>query len=70
MDKIPWYKHKTNLTALGGMITALGGYVSDEIGLAAFIASLFGGLAVIFGRQGIEKSGPSNRGINAPTLEQ
>ena len=57
MDKIiPWYQQKTTWTAVAALATAVGGYLTGEIGLPALIASGFGALAVIFGRQGIEKS--------------
>jgi uncharacterized membrane protein len=66
---VPWYKQKTFWTAIAGILTASGGYVTGEIGSVGFIGALFLGLATIFGRQGIAKLGPSNRGISAPTLE-
>jgi hypothetical protein len=57
MDRIiPWYQQKTFWTAVAALAAAAGGYVTGEIGLPALIASVFGALAVIFGRQGIEKS--------------
>jgi len=52
-----WYKQKTTWTAIGGIITAVGGYLTGEISIVACIGAVFAGLAVIFGRQGIEKSG-------------
>jgi hypothetical protein len=63
---MPWYKQKTTWTAIGGGVTAIGGYLTGEISLIAAMGSVFAALAVIFGRQGIEKSGygrsPSQRG--------
>ena len=57
MNKIiPWYQQKTTWTAVAALCTAFGAYIGGEIGLPALIASGFGALAVIFGRQGIEKS--------------
>jgi len=53
---VPWYKQKTTWTAIGGMIAAFGGYLTGEISLIVMIGTAFGGLATIFGRQGIEKS--------------
>jgi hypothetical protein len=55
---IPWFRQKTTWTAIGGGVTAIGGYLSGEIGIVACIGSVFAALAVIFGRQGIEKSKP------------
>ena len=54
--RVPWFRQKTSWTAIAALITALGGYFGGEIGLPALIASVFGALAIIFGRQGIEKS--------------
>lgn len=53
---IPWYKQKTTWTAIGGMATAIGGYITGEVSLMVTVGSCFGALAIIFGRQGIEKS--------------
>ena len=53
---IPWYRQKTFWTAVGGGITAIGGYFTGEISLTVAMGSCFGALAVIFGRFGIEKS--------------
>ncbi len=52
-----WYQQKTTWTALAGVMTALGGYVTDEISFVTLIGSCFAAMAVIFGRQGVEKSG-------------
>ena len=53
----PWYKQKTTWTAITGAVTAVGGYLTNEISMMVCLGSIFGALAVIFGRQGIEKSG-------------
>jgi hypothetical protein len=55
---VPWYKHKTTQTCIAGMLTAAAGYITGEIGLPALIGAIFVGLAGIFAREGIEKSGP------------
>jgi hypothetical protein len=57
MDKIiPWWQQKTTWTAVAAICTAAGAYFAGEIGFAGLVAAAFGGIAVIFGRQGIEKS--------------
>ena len=56
----PWFKQKTTWTAITGALTAVGGYLTGEVSIVICIGSIFGALAVIFGRQGIEKSNPSN----------
>jgi hypothetical protein len=55
---MPIWKSKTFWTAIAGICTAAAGYCTGEIGLPALIGAVFGGLALIFTRQGIEKSGP------------
>ena len=55
---MPWYKQKTTWTAVAALVTAVGGYISGDIGLAALIAAAFGAIGAIFMRQGISKSGP------------
>lgn len=62
---IPWYKQKTTWTAVAAVVTALGAYISGEIGLTALITAAFSALGLVFMRQGVSKSGiPSmeNRG--------
>ena len=53
---IPWYRQKTTWTAVIAFITALAAYLAGEIGITAVISSGFGALAVVFVRQGVEKS--------------
>jgi hypothetical protein len=53
----PWYKQKTTWTAITGAVAAIGGYLTGECSMMVCIGSCFGALAVIFGRQGVEKSG-------------
>ena len=53
----PWYRQKTTWTAITAALTAIGGYLAGEISMVVCIGSCFGALAVVFGRQGIEKSG-------------
>lgn len=53
---IPWFQQKTTWTAITGVVAAIAGYFTNEISLVAMIYSVFGGLTVIFGRQGIEKA--------------
>ena len=53
---IPWYQQKTTQWAIAGVLTALAGYLTGEIGIPGLIASIFAAGGVIFGRQGIEKS--------------
>jgi hypothetical protein len=52
---IPWYKQKTVWTAISGVLAAIAGYLTGEIGVVGLVGAIFGGLAAIFGRQGIEK---------------
>ena len=65
---IPWFKQKTTWTAITGIVASIAGYFTNEISLVGMIYSVLGGLTVIFGRQGIEKSRnptllpPSQRG--------
>ena len=65
---IPWFKQKTTWTAVAGIAASLGGYFSGDISIMVCIGSCLGALAIIFGRQGIEKSTnisdlpPSQRG--------
>jgi len=53
-----WYRQKTSWTAIAGICTALGAYFEGSIGIPGLLSAAFGGLAVIFMRQGIQKSGP------------
>jgi len=53
----PWYRQKTSWTAITGALTAVGGYLAGEVSLVVCLGGCFGALAVVFGRQGIEKSG-------------
>ena len=53
---IPWHKQKTTWTAIAGIAASLGGYFTGEISVMFCIGSCLGALAIIFGRQGIEKS--------------
>lgn len=55
---IPWYKQKTTLTAIGAVLSAIGGYLHGDINIVNLVTAVFGGLVVIFGRQAVEKSGP------------
>jgi len=58
---MPWYKQKTTWTALAGVATALGAYVEGSLGFTGLISAVFGGMAVVCMRQGIEKSGPGKK---------
>ncbi len=62
----PWFKQKTTLTAIGGILTAIGAYLSPDpnihISLINAVFTVIGGIAVIFGRQAVEKSGPVPKG--------
>ena len=53
---IPIYRSKTFWTAIAGVCTAAGAYFEGSLGLTGLISAVFGGLAVIFMRQGVEKS--------------
>jgi len=53
---IPWWQMKTTWTAVAAFITAIGAYVEGSLGLTGVISAGFGALAVIFVRQGVEKS--------------
>jgi hypothetical protein len=53
---IPWHKQKTTWTAIAGVVAAIGGYFTGEVSIVVCVGSVFGALAIIFGRQGIEKS--------------
>jgi hypothetical protein len=53
---IPWFRQKTTWTAVAGMVAAIGGYFTGEVSIMVCIGSVLGALAIIFGRQGIEKS--------------
>jgi len=54
---VPIYKTKTFYTAIAGVCTAAGAYFEGSLGLTGLISAVFGGLAVIFMRQGVAKSG-------------
>jgi uncharacterized membrane protein len=54
-EVIPLLKQKTFWTAIAGMLTAGGGYVTGEIGVVGLVGAAFLGLGTIFGRQGIAK---------------
>ena len=57
MNKIiPWWRQKTTWTAVTGIVAAIGGYLTGEVSIMVCIGSVLGALAIIFGRQGIEKS--------------
>ena len=62
---MPIWKSKTFWTAIGGVCTAAGAYFEGSLGLTGLISAVFGGLAVIFMRQGVQKSGPAG----VPPLE-
>ena len=51
------WKQKTTWTAIAGVCTAAGAYFEGAIGLTGLISAVFGGLAIIFMRQGVQKSG-------------
>ena len=53
---IPWYRQKATWTAIAAFCTALGAYVEGSLGLTGLISAGFGALAVVFVRQGVEKS--------------
>ena len=53
---IPWWKQKTTWTAVAGIAASIGGYLTGELSIMVCIGSVLGALAIIFGRQGIEKS--------------
>lgn len=53
---VPWWKQKTTWTGIITMVTAAGGYCTDEISLAAALTTVSGCLIAIFLRQGVEKS--------------
>ena len=63
---IPWFRQKTTWTAVAGIAASIGGYLTGEISIMVCIGACLGSLAIIFGRQGIEKSTylsrPSERG--------
>lgn len=53
-----WYKQKTTWTGVAAIVAAAGGYFTGEISLETAIATLLGGLAVIFLRQSVAKVAP------------
>ena len=53
---IPWYRQKTTWTAIAAILGAVAAYFIGEIDLGSAIGTAIAALAVIFGRQGIEKS--------------
>ena len=54
---MPIYKTKSFWTAISGVCVAAGAYFEGSLGLTGLISAVFGGLAVIFMRQGVAKSG-------------
>lgn len=54
---MPWYKSKTNWTVIGGAIASVVAVVTG-IELPSWFAEAVGGVALIFLRQGVAKSGP------------
>jgi len=52
-----WYESKTNRTAIGGVLTALGALAAGAIDPATAIQSIVACLLAVFMRQGVEKSG-------------
>ena len=54
--RIKWYQQKTFYTAVAAFATALGAYIEGSLGLTGLISAGFGALALIFVRQGVEKS--------------
>lgn len=46
---------KTLYLALGGILTGVGAYLTDQIELQAMILAVFNGLAVLFLRDGVAK---------------
>jgi len=64
-ELVPWYNQKTSRLAIAAMLTAIGAYLTGDIGFTALIGSLFAGLGGIFFRQGVEKSrNPTNMPIS------
>jgi hypothetical protein len=55
-ELIPWYQQKTTWTAVTAVIGAIAAYFTNEISLVAALGTILAALAVVFGRQGIEKS--------------
>ena len=55
-ELIPWYRQKAVWTAIAAFFTALGAYMEGSLGLTGLISAGFGALAVVFIRQGVEKS--------------
>ncbi len=53
---IPWYKQKTTWTGIAAIAGSAVGYLSNGIPLTTAIEGALGGLAVIFLRQGVEKT--------------
>jgi hypothetical protein len=56
MSLTPWYKQKTSWTTIAGVLGTIGSYFAGEVSLMPTIWAVVGGLVIIFGRQGVEKS--------------
>lgn len=52
-----WYQSKTNLTVIGGALATIIATITGY-DVPSWFAEAVGGLALIFLRQGIAKSGP------------
>lgn len=51
-----WYKQKTTWTGIGGIVTAVGGFLTGQMDLQTAIELFVGSLLAIFLRQGIAKA--------------
>jgi len=56
MVKMPFWKQKTTWMALGAAFTSGGAWVTGDIAPYTGIMGIFGSLAALFMRQGIEKT--------------
>lgn len=56
MLRIPFWKQKTTWMALGAAFTSGGAWVTGDIEPYSGIMGIFGSLAALFMRQGIEKA--------------
>lgn len=60
---VPWYKQKTTLTCISGVLLAWGAYLSPDptthISLISAAFATVTALAGVFMRQAVEKSGPA-----------